>query len=121
VPVGGSIIGSVSPSAPSVRDSQGNTIGQVLAGQQVVLSSTIQNNEGISGPYAAIVEVRDSSGVTVYLQWQTGTLPANGSTNVGVSWTPDAPGTYTIRVFVLSSLSNPQILSEIVTSTVNVS
>ncbi len=121
VQVGDSVIDSVEPSAPRVTDAQGNQVSQVLAGQQVVLSSTIQNKENTSGPYAAIVEVRDSNGVTVYLQWQTGTLPANGSTNVGVSWTPDMPDTYTIRVFVLSSLSNPQILSEIVTSTVNVS
>lgn len=121
-PVGSAITsGSTTPSTPVVRDSQNNPVTQVLAGQQVVLSSTIKNNEDAPTPYAAIVEVRDSDGVTVYLQWQTGTLPANGSNNVGVSWTPDEPGTYTIRVFVLSDLNNPQILSSVVTSTVTVS
>jgi len=122
VPVGtAGTTGTTTPTAPALRDAQGQPLTQVLAGQQVVLSTTIKNNEVASTSYAAIVEVRDSDGVTVYLNWQTGTLPADDSIGIGLSWTPDQPGTYTARVFVLSGLTNPQILSPTVTSTITVS
>lgn len=122
VPIGaGTDNRSTTPSAPALKDAQGNAVSQVLAGQQVVLSTTVKNNEAGATSYAAIVEVRDSNGITVYLNWQTGTLQANGETGIGLSWTPDAPGTYTARVFVLSDLTNPRILSETVTSNINVS
>lgn len=124
IPVGASSGGTpetTTPSKPAVTDSQGRPLTQVLAGQQVVLSSKIQNNEGSTTAYAAIVEVRDSRGITVFLNWQTGTLQANDSTGIGLSWTPETPGTYTARVFVLSDLTNPRILSDTVTSTITVS
>ncbi len=112
---------STTPSAAEVKDAQGNAVSQVLAGQQVVLSTTVKNNEAGSTSYAAIVEVRDSNDITVYLNWQTGTLTANGETGIGLSWTPDQPGKYTVKVYVLSGLANPRILSQTVTSTINVS
>ncbi len=122
VPIGTSgTTKTTTPSKPELRDAQNRPVTQVLAGQQVVLSTTVKNNEAASTPYAAIVEVRDSNGITVYLNWQTGTLAADGSTGIGLSWTPDQPGTYTARVFVLSNLTTPQILSDTVTSTITVS
>ncbi|AFU57027.1 hypothetical protein Ngar_c00770 [Candidatus Nitrososphaera gargensis Ga9.2] len=122
VPVGTSgTTKTTTPSKPELKDAQGRPVTQVLAGQQVVLSTTVKNNEAASTPYAAIVEVRDSKGITVFLNWQTGTLQADGTTGIGLSWTPETPGTYTARVFVLSGLTNPQILSETITSTITVS
>ncbi len=112
---------STTPSAPAVKSVSGQPVTQVLAGSQVVLSTTIKNNLDSSRTYAAIVEVRDSNGITVFLNWQEGTLQANSETGVGLSWTPDQPGTYTTRVFVLSGLTNPQVLSQTVTSTITVS
>lgn len=112
---------STSPTAPVLKDISGNTLSEVSAGSQVILSSTITNNADFSQPFAGIVEVRDADGFTVMLQWQTGVLNANGTTEIGISWTPDAPGEYTVRTFVLTSIQNPGILSPIEESTVTVS
>jgi hypothetical protein len=111
---------STTPTTPALTDLSGRAVTSLSADQQVVINSTIRNNEQGTRAMAAIVEVRDASGFTQYLQWQTGTVPGNGEVNAGFSWTPDAPGTYQIRVFVVTSITNPAALSSIVTSSVTV-
>ena len=98
-----------------------NELDEVSAGQQVVLSTTVNNNRNTDLAYAAVIEVRDADGFTVLLQWATGTLPAGGENEVGLSWTPMDAGEYTIRTFVLSDISNPSALSLIEESTLTVS
>jgi hypothetical protein len=124
VPVGagGTTSDTTTPSAPIVTDVSGQELDEIATGTQVVLSTTIVNNQADAQPFAAIVEVRDGDGITRYLQWQIGTLPASGRANVGLSWTPDAPGDYTVRTFVLDKISGtPAILSPIVESEITVS
>ncbi len=124
VPVGiasGGDVTATTPSNPVVKDFSNQNVNEVTTGKQVVLSTTISNNQGTVRPFAAIVEVRNADGITVYLQWQTGTLTPNGNTNVGLSWTPDAPGSYSVRTFVVNDIANPAALSQIASTTINVS
>ena len=116
-----STLGSAVPTTPEPQDIQGKTLNEVKAGQQVVLSTTVLNKIDEAQPYVAIVEVRDSNGITVFLGWTTGTMNANGQATVGLSWTAEQAGDYQLRTFVISSLSNPNILSEPVTSMLHVS
>ncbi|AIF82782.1 hypothetical protein NTE_00702 [Candidatus Nitrososphaera evergladensis SR1] len=125
IPVGTSSgsgnVDATSAAKPVLKDFSGNELTEVTAGQQIVLSSTVTNNQNTVQPFAAIVEVRDANGFTVYLQWQTGSLNPNGSTNVGLSWTPDVSGTYTARTFVVTDIAHPSALSQISESTITVS
>ena len=123
VPIGGNGTGpgSTTPSAPSVRDVSGNNVGSITVGQQVVLTTQINNNLDDELPFVALIEVRDSSGITVYLAWQTGTLDANDRAEVGLSWTPEDSGDYQVRTFVVSNLNNPTVLSEVKTTQITVS
>jgi hypothetical protein len=124
VPVGSSGVSDVTATTPEPvvpRDISGEELEEVSAGQQVVLSSIVNNNRSSELDYAAIIEVQDADGFTVLLQWATGTLPANGENSVGLSWTPTEPGTYTVRTFVLSEIGNPAALSQITESTLTVS
>jgi hypothetical protein len=113
--------GSTTPSAPALANVDGSTVTEVTTGQQVVITSNVQNNDDQARPATVIVEVRDAEGITVYLQWQTATIAANGEIQVGLSWIPEDSGDYTIRTFVVSNLSNPQVLSEVVDSEITVS
>jgi hypothetical protein len=113
--------GSTTPSTPALADITGATITEVTTGQQVVLTTNVKNNDDQSRPFVAIVEVRDADGITQMLQWQTGTMAANGDAGVGISWVPENAGTYEVRTFVISNLQNPQVLSEVVTTDVTVS
>jgi hypothetical protein len=122
LPIGqvGSNTGATTPSAPVARDVSGGTISNIVEGQQVVLTTTINNNLDDDLPFVALIEVRDSSGITVYLAWQTGTLDAGDRTEVGLSWTPEDSGDYQVRTFVISNLNNPQVLSQVMTSNITV-
>ncbi len=112
---------TTTPSAPKLQDIRGQDLTEITAGSQAIITTTVTNNNAQAQPFVALVEVRDADGITVYLQWQTGTLNPNGSANIGLSWTPDAPGTYELRTFVISNLLNPSALSPVVTSSVTVS
>lgn len=112
---------ATTPSEPVAKDISGNELGEVTAGQQIVLSSTITNNNDEDLQYAAIIEVRDADGFTVSLQWAAGTLAAEDSNEIGLSWTPTEAGEYTIRTFVLTSVDNPSALSLIEETTITVS
>jgi hypothetical protein len=112
--------GEVGVATPAVEDASGNPVPEITVGKQVILTTTLSNQNAGSQPFVALVEVRDSNDVTTYLAWQTGTLSANGSADIGLSWTPEFAGSYEVRSFAISSLSNPQILSDIAESTVSV-
>jgi hypothetical protein len=112
--------GEVSVTPPRLQDVQGRDIDEVSRGQQVILTTEVLNEGASDQPFVALIEVRDDNGVTVYLAWQTGTLPAGGRTQVGLSWTPDFSGDYDVRTFVISDLENPRILSDVSTSSVTV-
>jgi hypothetical protein len=121
VPVGGVAGGKAAVSPPEPQDVTGKKLTQINSGQQVVLTTNVVNQGANSQPFVALVEVRDSSDVTVYLAWQTGTLNPNGQTNVGLSWTPDQAGNYQVRTFVISSLAKPDILSPVASTPITVS
>lgn len=112
-------IPSATVSSPIVR---GTFAGDspLVVGAQLGLSTTIENDGTTVQPFVALIEVRDSAGVTVYLAWQSGSLEPAGSTIIEVSWTPDASGTYEVRTFVVSSLSNAFVLSEVATASVDI-
>jgi hypothetical protein len=103
------------------RDVQNRPVSEVTVGQQIVLSTQIVNNIGNDQPFVGLIEVRDDTGVTVFLSWQTGTLTPSGRTDVGISWTPEIAGDYEVRTFVISNLENPQILSPVARSEISVS
>jgi hypothetical protein len=108
------------PEPPTIKDVSGRPLSSLSVGQQAVLSTTVKNNNDRVQPFVALIEVRDSSGVTVYLAWQTGTLNPAGEVEVGLSWKPEQAGDYEVRTFIISDLASPQILSPIEHATVAV-
>ncbi|MGI0016830.1 MAG: hypothetical protein ACREBU_25700, partial [Nitrososphaera sp.] len=102
------------PTSPmSLFDLVDNPITTVRAGEQVIIKTTLENLGEWEQNSTAIVEVRDENGVTVALAWVNSAINPEGTAEVGVSWRPEETGEYTARVFVLSSLDRPEILSGI--------
>jgi len=121
IDIGGNVgTDTTSPTPPVLRDVSGNAIDEVSRGQQVVLTTSIENNNDSEVPFVAIIEVRDSSGFTVFLAWQTGTLNPSGNADVGLSWTPEFSGDYTVRTFIISNLQSPAVLSPVEQSEITV-
>jgi hypothetical protein len=103
----------ITPSEPVLKDVTGRELSEVCSGAQAIVTTVLSNTIDDSLPFVQIIEVRDASGVTQKLDFQTGTLSAGGQSEVGSSWTPDQPGSYSLRTFAISNLNNPQVLSEV--------
>ncbi|NOJ27639.1 MAG: hypothetical protein DA330_06480, partial [Nitrososphaera sp.] len=113
-------INATTPSPPMLQNLQGEDLIRIDAGQLGILTTEIKNNNAREQPFTALVEVRSTENVTVYLQWQAGTLLSNGTTMIGLSWTPEESGSYQVRTFVISDFESPRPLSTVVTSEVDV-
>jgi hypothetical protein len=108
-------------SNPRIVDSFGNAInGTVKTGQQIQVTADLANGQNTDQPFAYLVQIQDSNGVTVSLSWITGTLSAGQSLNPAQSWTPSAAGTYTAQIFVWQSIDNPNALSPPLSTTITV-
>jgi hypothetical protein len=116
----GTGVSAVTQSAPVLKDTSGKDMPGAVVGQQVILATEINNSKPRALPFVAFVEVRNFDGQTVFLQWQTGTLNASSVTGIGLSWTPDAAGKYTVRVFVVDDIVNPSIISPVSESQITV-
>jgi hypothetical protein len=105
---------SITPSPPVVYDVEGNMLDQITMGHQATLSQSFANNKNVPQSLIALFEVRDSSGVTVYLAWQNSVMPPSSTANVGVSWIADVGiGQYEIRTFAISNFTNTLVLSNV--------
>lgn len=105
---------------PKIKDALGRYISQGVPGSAITLEVGIANNEGIVHPFVLMIEVRDLSGITRFLAWQSGSISPMEESEVGVSWTPENKGEYEVRAFAISDLQNPEILSEVQGSEVKV-
>jgi len=122
------LIGTIVPPlerAPAANlrtvDAFGNSLDVVTVDQQVQLTADLINGQDREQAFAYLLQVQDSDGVTVKLDWITGSLTSGQSFSPAVSWTPSEAGAYTATVFVWESVDNPTALSPPVSITVNVS
>lgn len=100
-------------SDPTLMNAFGETLTQVTTGEQVLIQSQVVNMQNRKQPFAYIVQVKDSDGLTVSLSWITAVLAPNDSLKVSQSWLPLTAGQYTIEVFVWESTDNPIALSPV--------
>ena len=112
---------TTTPSKAAPTTIEGKSISEVKAGMQIVLLSTIQNNEDTPRDFVALITTADSDGAVVSIKIVSGQLPAKGESKVGGDFTPDSAGTYKVKVFVLSDLASPIILATPSETTLNVS
>ena len=115
---GTTIIGTLVPpleravvSNVRLTDNSGNPLDTVAVGQQVQVTGQVTSGQETEQAYAYLVQVNDSSDVTLSLTWTSGTLNAGQSLTPSMSWQPTVAGDYTATVFVWESIDNPTALS----------
>ena len=96
-------------------DAFGNSIDSVTVDQQVQIEAELSNGQDREQTFAYLVQIQNSEGVTVKLDWITGQLNAGQNFTPAVSWIPEGFGTYTATVFVWESVDNPTALSPPIT------
>jgi hypothetical protein len=122
-----SLIGTVVPPlerAPAancrVVDAFGNSLSSVSVDQQVQITCDVANGQDREQPFAYLIQVQDSDGVTVSLAWITGSLSPGQSFSPALSWIPTAADAYDITAFVWESVDNPTALSPPVDTAITV-
>ncbi len=98
-------------SNPRMLDSNGHALDKITSGQQIQIVSEVTNNEKTEQPFAYLVQIQDSNGITVALSWISGSFEPNQVLTLGQSWEPKLPGKYTAQIFVWQSVTNPDALS----------
>src|SRR5256885_15713186 len=74
----GPIIRGMPANNPRIVDPYGNAIvDAVKVGQQIQITADLVNGQDCVMPFAYIVQIQDSNGVTLSLSWITGTLGIN--------------------------------------------
>jgi hypothetical protein len=99
----------------------GNMLNKVTLNQQVQIASDLTNKQNKDQPFAYLVQIQDSNGITISLSWITGSLSQNQSLTLSQSWTPTVTGTYTAQIFVWQSITEPDALSPPLTLQIPVS
>lgn len=94
-----------------ILDSTGKQLSTVNVNQQIQIASDVTNQQDKDQPFAYLVQIQDSNGITVSLSWITGSMVPHQTMNLGQSWMPSNPGRYTAQVFVWQSITNPNALS----------
>jgi hypothetical protein len=109
--------------------SNGTRLINVAPGTEAIMQATVENFGGWYQNQTSIIEVRDSTGLTVFLKTSHGVMPPDAWVLMNETWTQNEPGDYTIRVFVVSDLHNPfdpkspdkpEILSAVLEKEINV-
>lgn len=106
-------------SEPSLKTNS-SPVAEVRAGDDLVVASTYRNTENTNRSAVFITEVRNGNGVTILLESLSGIIESNSSTEVGVLWMPDEPGTYELRTFAISDIENPIVQSGVVSTSVSI-
>lgn len=63
--------------------------------------------------FVVFIEVRDTGGNTMFLQWHTGELNSSSQSELGMWWRLAQPGTYELRTFAISNFTSPEILTQV--------
>jgi len=101
----------VSIARSAITDQTNVQLSNVSTGQLVMVQSVVRNNQETTQTFAYIVQIKNSNGIVVKLEAVEGVLPSGKSFTVGVSWTPESVGGYSIETFVWKSLKEPVPLS----------
>ncbi len=105
--------GIIIPTPIIISDIHGTVLEAVFIGEQVVVSRTISTNFDTPLQAMSIFDIRNSDNVSVSIAWQRSIVAPKSNVSMGISWIPEEAIDYTIRAFLVSNLTNPQVLSEV--------
>ena len=110
---------NLQPDTPQLKNQTGQVLNNAVTGELAIITTRINSNSTQNESFIAMVEARNSIGITELLEFQTGQV-RGGNVEVGISWTPEEPGEYELRTFLLTDLQDPQILSDVTTKIITV-
>lgn len=79
------------------------------SGDKLLIQSGLHNNDQTDQEFVYIVQVQDSAGYTVFLEWTGGTLQNNQTASI--RWEPKKDDVYIVQAFVWTSIDSAAPLS----------
>ncbi|HKU49574.1 MAG TPA: hypothetical protein VJP79_06465 [Nitrososphaera sp.] len=113
-------IDSIITGVPIARYANGTEVVNISADQQIILTTQIVNSKFAPQEFVVLIEVIDNYNITQLVSWHTEKLELGKKAEIGSSWMPQSPGSYTIRTFAVDKLDNPTVLSRMQEAVVNV-
>ena len=103
-----------------IVNSLGEEIKSPVVDQQLNLQTSLKNMGGKNIDWAYIVQVINSDGAIVDLNYATGSLAKNQTLSAALSWTPSDRGNYKIEIFVWDNLRDINPLAPMSTHEITV-
>jgi len=110
----------VSASDFKIVNSLGEDIKSPVVDQQLNLQTSLKNLGDKNINWAYIVQVINSDGAIVDLNYATGSIVKNQTLAASLSWTPDTRGDYKIEIFVWDNLRDINPLAPMLTHAITV-
>jgi hypothetical protein len=86
---------------------------ELVVRKEVVVALAVTNaDSNKTWSSVAVLQVRDSLGITQHLDLQNGTVLPNAMQEFRFSWKPESVGTYELIVVLLENAVDPRVLSE---------
>lgn len=110
----------ISTSDFKIVNSLGEEIKSPVVDQQLNLQTSLKNMNGKNIDWAYIVQVINSDGAIVDLNYATGSLANNQTLAAALSWTPSERGNYKIEIFIWDNLRDINPLAPMLTHSITV-
>jgi len=113
-------IDETSASDFKIVNSLGDDIKSPVVDQQLNLQTSLKNLSGKNIDWVYIVQIINSDGVIVDLNYASGSLVKNQTLAAALSWTPHERGNYKIEIFVWDNLTDINPLAPMSTHAITV-
>ena len=110
----------VSTSDFKVVNSLGDDIKSPVVDQQLNLQTSLNNVSDKNINWAYIIQIINSDGAIVDLNYATGSLVKNQTLAASLSWIPQTRGNYKIEIFVWDNLRDINPLAPMLTNAITV-
>lgn len=90
---------------------RGDTLETAREGQPMLIDISARNTQDFGQSSLLVVEIRDQNDTRAYVAWQNRYMDALSDYRMTASWIPTEEGTYTVRIFAITSLERPSSLS----------
>lgn len=102
-----------------LNDQSGREVFHAVADQVVLIEASLKSWSVRDQQFAYVVQIKDANRVTVLLAWLNGQIQRNEELKVSQSWVPEE-GHYFIEAFVWAAIDNPDPLSPVRESEIEV-
>jgi hypothetical protein len=99
------------PPPVSIEDSSDNSVSRVSeVNETLKITRGFINQHEKERSFVCFFEIRNSDGVTVFLEMLNGSAKPQNQSHLSISWLPEHKETFEVRTIIISNLTNPEFI-----------